>query len=381
MSPHARVPLRAPVVSSSVEVSSTPSLADQFIRDAVAPSTRAAYDVAIRRYTAYWLTRTGDPQPMIDYYHASEWLASMALEKTVRAATIRVYRSALSTAWIERLLPIAPHTSAPLGINPLDDLRIKRAIDGIKRREAKVDAAAPARRRRTDGLTLAMLQALTDLAEKTGEDQHSMTLAAACLGWAAALRPSELLGSRQYPDRALRRDQLTFYSDAMSTTTITPRYTTDSSGTRYPTTGTSITRPDHCVLTINVSKTDQLGLGRTVYVAQPLVVAALWSWMTTALLPLHSDLTSALFQLPGHVPLTTPRLLADLKTDLAATHPDLHLTGKAFRVGGASALMAQGVPAADMASVAWAPGSRMPQVYATTASKARRAIEINRHME
>jgi hypothetical protein len=355
-------------------------MADHFIRSALAPSTRAAYDVAARRYTAYWAARNNNPNQKMDYYHVSEWLSSLALDADLKSATIRQYSSALSTAWVERLLPIAPHPSEPLSPNPLEDPRMRRVLDGITRTASAAEGALRAAARRTDGLTSGMIQTLTDLVDDHLEHRFTMILAAAALGWAAALRPSELLGSRQYPDRTLRRDQLVFYQDQLSFSVMTPRYTIDSSGTRVPNTSTLAFLPDHAVLRLDVSKTDQKRKGRVAYIAQPLALGALWRWATTSLLLDYSDTSPRLFQLPDERPLTIPELLADLSTHLAATHPDLHLTGKTFRSGAASTLVAQGVPDSDIASVGWTPTSKMFNRYASGASLAVRAIETNRRM-
>jgi hypothetical protein len=93
----------------------------------------------------------------MDYYHVSEWLSSLALEANLKAATIRQHSSALSTAWVERLLPIAPHPSKLLTPNPLDDPRMRRVLDGITRAAAAAKGALRAAARCTDGFSSGML--------------------------------------------------------------------------------------------------------------------------------------------------------------------------------------------------------------------------------
>jgi len=49
-----------------------------------------------------------------------------------------------------------------------------------------------------------------------------MMQAAAYLGVGAGLRPGELLGSRDNPERALRREQFSFYTSAASREPLSP---------------------------------------------------------------------------------------------------------------------------------------------------------------
>src|SRR5690606_38348736 len=88
-----------------------------------------------------------------------------------------------------------------------------------------------------------------------------------------------------------------------------------------------------------------------------------------------------LFRAPGEQPLPTTKLLDFLCDWLQATgHGRVHLTGKAFRRGGASGLIAGGVPRADAAAAGGWKSLAMLDTYASTQAKKERAVAVSRGM-
>ena len=184
------------------------------------------------------------------------------------------------------------------------------------------------------------------------------------LAVAGALRPSELLGSRDYPERRLRADQLKFFT---------------ADERPLPIACATGTAPTHCELTLDISKTDQQRRGLTRVIGAECAVSALWQWCRTR----GATGRATLFQHHG-TDLTLDALLAVLRRKLELIgYGHLRITGKCFRKGGASTLAECGVPAADIAALAWADGSTTwANNYANhTDVKRARKLHISRQMQ
>jgi hypothetical protein len=182
------------------------------------------------------------------------------------------------------------------------------------------------------------------------EARHRMCRAAAYLGVAAGLRPGELLGSSQAPERALRRDQLRFFSDEAATLSLMLPVASQ--------------RPRVLEVMLRLTKTSQFA---PVYkfVTAPDAVEAVWTWFAET----HDRGSRAtLFQLlPGadQLRLSTFALVRFLERPHAASGlGSLELTGKSWRMGGASSLALQGLEPADIAALGWAADSHMWERYA-----------------
>jgi hypothetical protein len=193
-----------------------------------------------------------------------------------------------------------------------------------------------------------------------------MLFAAIALGVAAALRPSEMLGSRAHPLRALRAEQISFFDAARRPLLL---HRDSDSGAA----------PDHFHVSLEVSKTDQGRRGSEKPVATPVAVQALWRWWRLS----GARGSIALFQ-SGNKQLTTNALVGHLRRCLALIgHGDGYFTGRSLRKGGASTLSAQGVAAADIAAVGWANGSNVWQAHYANHPEVRRErqLAISRSME
>jgi hypothetical protein len=193
--------------------------------------------------------------------------------------------------------------------------------------------------------------------------RDGMMFAAIALATAAAMRPSELLGSQTYPERALRADQITFYTALHAS--VTP-----SSSVQHSL--------KYCIVRLDISKTHPRGEERTVSAMD--AVQAVWQWMVIS----GHQGSTVLFQ-HADTPLSISMLIGHLRrklTEIGLKH--LHVTGKCFRKGAASTLSALGTDAADIAIAGgWSVGSNVWQSnYANfPAVKRARAIQVNAQMQ
>jgi hypothetical protein len=138
--------------------------------------------------------------------------------------------------------------------------------------------------------------------------------------------------------------------------------------------------PDHCQLTLHISKTNQRRGPQIIQISSPVAVMALWQWRHLR----GVDYTHGrlLFQLGGGAVVRLTELLAHLQHTLRPLgYTGIFLTGKCFRIGLASYLNTCGASPADI-SVAghWSTRSTTYVNYADNKSHSHRAREINRRM-
>lgn len=292
---------------------------------------------------------------------ALEWLSSLADAGRCCPRTIAVYKSALSTtAEME-----APATAARP--NPMDAPKIKRLLQGIARDRAEIT-----RRRRVANaatpLTFDIVQELRACYSRE-DPRDRIHYAALALGVAGCGRPSEILGSAAYPERALRQRQITFYHDDEGRIPAIPAPELSAS-------------PPRClVLHLEISKTDQLREGREKLIGATAAVTALWELCCSLT---HRDKDALLFTNARGGRLTLPALIMLLRSKLAnhGRSDLLGITGRSLRQGGASELSAMGLDPSDMAQFGWAPESKVPlEIYARNPRvKRARAFAISRSM-
>lgn len=224
-----------------------------FVDRAIADSTRRTYEAPIRAFREFCAAR-GVPALPFTTSTAAEWLAQVARAGRHSAATLRTYRSAISTMHAESEWGDAP--------NPIDSQVIERLMRGIALAKAEADAAARAAKPKTLELTPAIMLQLEPFA-RGNSPEEIMKWAAACTAVFALLRPSELLGSVQHRDRALRPAQNMFFARPGEPRTLTPS-------------GGAPASPDRFEIAMGATKTDQLGRGASRVVAARMAVDALW---------------------------------------------------------------------------------------------------------
>jgi hypothetical protein len=327
---------------------------DAFIRASLAPSTQGAYATALSLYQRFCGERDYLVYPLRADY-AAEWLTAMAEAGGRTANTIAQYKSALHTHFAS-LQSFADH-----GPNPLSHPKLQRLLTGISNAKAAPEQAARTASPACQPLTFDIVRALRTI---HGDGQRDvMMYAAIATATAAALRPSELLGSSDYPDRALRADQVTFY---------------DAANQRVPPSHLGVA---YCTIRLEVSKTHQGRREDERVISAPEAVQALGRWMVARAAVPHCRL----FQLSDDKPLTTNALVGHLRRKLTAIgRGDMKVTGKCFRKGGASTLAALGVPAADIVTAGgWASGSSVwREHYAHFPDvKRARAVQVNAQMQ
>lgn len=276
------------------------------------------------------------------------WAASLA-DSGLRSSTLSVYTSALHTRHEEEAHPDGDQR------NPLDSVQLKRVLKGI----ANAQLHRPSRHPPSAPLLFSTLLQLPF----NESERDRMLFAAAALGISATLRPSELLGSSRHPDRALTLGQIDFFSDSRGTRVFPPHGS-----------------PAHLSVRLHCTKTHKKG--ETKYVSTPRAVAAVWTWIATYRTGAEF-LPSEWVFCRGQTKLTSYALTKDMeRRHKRAGLGEVHFTGKCFRKGGASTLAAQGIDAADIASLGWAPNSPMWQVYADDpAVKLHRALQLSSRMQ
>lgn len=328
---------------------------------AISDNTRRTYAAPIAAYVAYCAARAIPPLPASASVLA-EWLTSLAEAGHLRARTIGTYRSAISTYHAESAWGHLP--------GPTESPMIQRVMKGITVKLRAADAAARAALPPTTDLTPALLADIEATAR--GDTPASiMRWAAACTYTYGLFRSSELLGSPQHRERAITAAQVTFYMLADS----------DRRALLLPV-GTDVTAyaaPDRFAIRLGATKTDAAGSAPPRVIAAPPAVNALWRWFHA-----RRDEGAAgplLFHARGESPLQMPQLLDYLELHRAAAGAgDGRLTGKTFRRGGASALVAGNVPRADAAAAGGWRSESMLEVYANQAAKNQRAIAVSRSM-
>jgi hypothetical protein len=132
--------------------------------------------------------------------------------------------------------------------------------------------------------------------------------------------------------------------------------------------------PGHLELRLIASKTDQAGTSAPIVVGAEFAVKAMWRWLHY-LQPAASS-NQYLFALPGEqCPPSAAALIAWLREGLSdAGHTGITITGKCFRRGANSALVANNASIGEsMAMGRWA-SAAMVGVYASSAAKRQRRI-------
>ena len=270
------------------------------------------------------------------------WAAELADVGALTHSTLRSYVAGLGS-WFDENRDADNH--AP---NPAQSIVLRKVLNGIERAQAERKQARPLASAPPDTQPLLFTTLQQLHFASTARDR--MLKAAAYIGVAAALRPAELLGNYHAPERALLREQLTFYSDAAASVVVSP-----------PGTGAT---PRFVQITLRVTKTSQFN--RVIKFVQAAdAVEAAWRWFCETA---DRHPRTALFRLlanPAAPRLSTYALTRDLtRRHAAAGLGDIRLTGKSWRMGGASTLAIQGYDAADIAALGWAPESAQWQRYA-----------------
>jgi integrase len=261
---------------------------------------------------------------------------------------VGAYKSALHTHFASQ------QSFADHGPNPLSHPKLQRLLTGISNSKAAPEQAARLASSACQPLTFDIVP---ELRAVHGDGQREvMIYAAIATAMAAALRPSELLGSSEYPSELCAQVRC-FYNAAGHPS---------QPGIAY------------CTLRLEVSKTNQRRRNDERVISAPEAVQALGRWITArAGAPPHSSL----FEFSDDKPLTTNALIGNLRRKLKAIgRESMTVTGRSFRKGGASTLAVLGVPAADIVNVhGWANGSSVwREHYAHFPDvKRARAVQVN----
>jgi hypothetical protein len=293
---------------------------------------------------------------------ACTWLAELADRGAHKASTLVTYAAALSN-WFDTEQR-HPDNVRP---NPMSSPSVRRLLAGIANAQAQREQERPLDEQQT-GSTPLTLPSLRLYTFDISQPRDRMYRAAAYLGVCLALRISELLGSSLHPERAIRTEQLAFFTDAAALTPLP----VDSTTTAVP-----------IVLQLVLRATKTQHLAPTVKVcAVAEAVQAVWQWAREC----HTagrPLSARLFQLQDRLPISSYALMKFLqRRHQAAGLGAARFTGKSLRRGGASTLAAAGVDEEHIARLGWGLNSSVWKRYANEHGVQRqRAIQQSRLME
>jgi hypothetical protein len=324
-----------------------------FMEKGIRDSTRQSYGAPVRRYMTHYKL-TGFSPAAFTVNHIVNWFAHLGMAGDLSPATLSTYRSALGRWYLEK----SSSPTGTTGINPVHDARVSEVLKGIER----VWLATPRIKVITPSLTPNLLSQLRPhMSDK--EPRATMVWAAATLGVGAILRPSEILGSPVHPDRALRADQIAFYKSKDSAQVIgllPPFIDIDR-----------VASPDRYEVRLSITKTTK---GESVKVVSgEAMVHALWRWCH---LRRSLGITSPfLFVDEDDKRLSIAALIAELQVGFTGLgQPNVKLTGKCFRRGGASFYVNLGLTNQEVAAIGGWKSSSMVNTYADAASKTNRQI-------
>ncbi len=307
---------------------------------------------------------------------AADWLSELALRGEHSAATLRTYRSALSTAWEE---------SGAEGPNPLQSHLVERVIRGASKLLLPRDIAAKSAHDVTVELTPMLLAHFYPFAREAARATHGlaspgplpvMMWAAACLGVFGLLRPNEFLYVGASQKTVLPGTAIIFRSAPghQAEAAMLPR-------------GSIIEHdncPDRFDVDLGATKADHLAQNGRLVIASRMCVMALWRWMhvrrDAGYLP--QEPLFVWTRVGERIALSSRRLLewvGILYTRLTGVRPKL--TGRAFRRGGASAMLQNGATIPEIMAAGRWKSPAMVGVYASNEAQRNRAAAASRALD
>ena len=331
-----------------------------FSRKAIANSTRRSYETAVRKYQAFAEIRNwGTLAIGLTAARAAEFVAHLGADGRLKPGTIDAYCTALST-WFVELLSDQPNPMASEALSRVKE-GVKRHLSTIAREEVKTDAKALP----PTALTHALLERLAPVWRSDSAAEAKRMLAVCYLGVCCLLRPNEIFGSPKAPDRVPLAASVVFYR---------------RDGSLMPVGRSSLPAdtPDRFSIDLGVTKSDQHGKRKPKVCSVPAAVSALWKWSI-----IRYNLGGArpeLFALDGAV-VSQRRVLSEL----IAAHKAQGLgvarfTGKSFRRGGTSGLVARGLPIADVRAAAGWRSDAMVGVYTIEEAAQQRLLSVGRSL-
>ena len=332
---------------SGVDPATLSASALKFAHGAISANTHRTYQSGITRFTEYCkgasipLTVAGITPVVV-----ANWVAHLAESTSLTAGTIGGYKSALRSWFLELSL----WNGTP---NPFESPVASQIYAGVRRERIKADLLAKANRPMSIAIGPKLLLRLKPRLD-TGGMRATMMWAAACLASHSLLRPNEFLGSYQLKDRAMRPEQIAFFAYEGKETIAPP--------------GGPL--PHRYTIRLGVTKADQEGANAPLLVDAPMAVNALWRWF--GMRPPSTD--PQLFRLPGESPLSIASLTESIANACRADGlGEIEITGKCFRRGGCSDMVAAGFTTAQIQTVGRWQSSAMVNTYADPASRRARA--------
>jgi hypothetical protein len=256
--------------------------------------------------------------------------------------------------------------------NSVDDPRVARLMKGVQRSKIVSDAEKRAAVTPTDVVTPKFLvehEAFFGVGAESADD--IMKWAACCLGSFGALRRTELLGSAFYPDRRLTVDQISFHQ-------------ADAGHTKMDLfSGAEPDTISHITLRLGVTKADPLAKSEPLLIFSAVPIRALWRWIHLRFKNAESLARVVRRELfwngKEHLTMSTlSEYVVGMHTAIGLKAPKI--TGKAFRKGAASELVASGIPNSVGAALGRWKTPAMVDTYATPAAKAARYAHMSREL-
>ena len=340
------------------------------ISAAVAPRTRAMYDTAVRSYREWCESEEETPDALsITTQSVADWVSDLCVgQRQLQFATISAYKSGLKAWWIECTRGQAPYC-------PFKNEWLERVMQGVQRTCDRRTAAQRTTRPITPALTPELLERLAPVLRGDTTPEGRMLWAACLLGVHAVLRVGELFGDRSKVvgggRTALQRDQICFYDNERSRARVSP----------WAGDGGSI-MPGYLEVVLGATKTDAAGRLAPKVCAHRQTVNAVWRWACERLQ--IAEISCFFFStLRGPKREIGVLRASTVLRALEHAHEAQQLgtarfTGKCFRRGLTSELMARGAPAADVQLLGGWKSAGMPAVYTSSEARFQRTVAVSR---
>ena len=341
-----------------------------YLHQGISVSTTKSYSIAVNHYLSYCEDRGWNPNRVPTSEYAEEWIASLGDSGRISANTARVYKAAMSN-W---------HKKRSTATDPFSSDRITLMMNGIERSKAEREQHKREAKPAPVSFTMDMARDFIDYCaewSKSHDSSARVYAAAAGVATACALRPSELFGSANQPERRITVSQLKFYSSQNEL--MVPSI--NSSQVSSSAAAAASSYPHYFSLHLKASKTNQMGRTEEIHSATKAAVRALWEWRTE-----RGGEEGPLFirGSSDRRPLLTSCLLNFIRSWLNQIHSGLNssrrITGKCFRRGGASTLNSLGATSRELNDIGRWRTKDMWKTYADSDSKKKRALETSQKM-
>jgi hypothetical protein len=338
----------------------------KIFNDAIAKSTSSTYATPIQLYKQWCINWNYDPNPLcITTTSTINWLTSIIIKNELMHKTLKVYRSAISSAWMN---------AGGQGTNPVQDPSVTRLIAGYGNRRYASDKLIRELREEITPLTAELLARIEPFAPgaRGGTPQQIMMWACACFLTFGLNRCGEIFRSTRIDRPPLDASNVKFFDNQYSTIqmNLAP---IDSNWKNFPI-------PALYSFPLGKTKADREGKNEEQKIAARVAVIANWRWAHIRR-DLGGGITGPFFQVPSEKLLERQQLFDEVsRWYSAATNSSAKITGKSFRRGGNQSLIASGASIPDIQIAGRWKSASMPAVYSSASANSHRNLVMSQRL-